>query len=431
MAPLVEVLEADVARPPARALKWIGLGLAWLATAFSAALAWKGLGIEPSSCASDCAAMAHAPGASIYGIPILAFALGLHLVLWLVIGLRAFTTSPKLIATLATLMFGLAALLLVGTAVYLVWGLVLGLTCTLCLTLHAAALVAALGVFLAGLGEPVFTRGTARHVALGMVLAALVMLLGTVSGASHRTWTQNDRTYVDADIASLCEIDTCPSAAVFRTSDLPEAALVVSQASPTVLLWIDFECTACRRELATLKSFLTEHIMKKGGLALLLRAEVAACDPSARGGDPSRCEAPAALICATRHGRPTSALAYLEWELAASPGFYTLEDRRAWLAQRVDPAARQCLDDELRMGRHGTLARHAEAARNLGQLAQAHVGCGPNQAEPAWWCFAATPSLAVFSDTAPPAMTVARELALSQLSGSARGRLLDSCVGGP
>ena len=424
-----------------RALRLAGAAFAWVATAFSAALSWSGLGVEPSSCGSDCAALATSAGASILGVPILALAFALHLTLWLSLTLAILTRGTRLFHALHTLTFALAAILLLGTAVYLTWGLVLGLACHLCLTLHAAALVAALGVFIAGLGDPLTIRGTAVPLAIATVVA-LVFWAGAAVLGGHRHGARLATTHtVEATLAAVCEADTCPAAATFPQRDLPEDALVLTanpspsatRATTTMLLYIDFECAACRRELAAMRELLQRTVTTNdAGLALLLRAEVSACDPSARGGDPARCEAPAALVCANRHGRGPSALAYLDWELAASPGYYTLEDRRTWLAQRVDPEARQCLDDELRLGRFGTLARHAEAARTLRDKARAHPGCGaPNPSDEPWWCFGSTPSVALFTDRAPQPLTTARELALGRLTGSARAGLLDTCLGGP
>lgn len=429
----------------AQVLRLGGATLAWVATAFAAALSWSGLGLLPSSCGSDCAALANSAGAALFGIPILAFAFALHITLWLTLSAALLTRGTRLGQALHTLAFALAALLLVGTAVYLTWGLALGLACHLCLTLHSAALVAALGVFVAGLGEPLAPRGVglARPLAASSILALAVGSGAAVVGHHHHDQRLAATQAAEATLAAVCEADTCPAAATFPRASLPEDALVLtgdprataSHPSTTMLLYIDFECAACRRELAAMRELLRMLVTTgDAGLAILVRAEVSACDPLARGGDPARCEAPAALVCANRHGRGPSALAYLEWELAASPGYYTLEDRRTWLAQRVDPEARQCLDDELRLGRFGTVARHAEAARTLRDQARAHTGCGgatPSPGDEAFWCFGSTPSVALFTNRAPRPLTIARELALGRLTGSARARLLDTCLGGP
>lgn len=430
--------------PLLRTLRLGGASIAWVASAFAAALSWSGLGVEPSSCGSDCAALATSSGASLFGVPILALAFALHLTLWSSLSLAILTRGTRVGQALHTLVFVLAAALLIGTAVYLTWGLVLGLACHLCLTLHAAALVAALGVFVAGLGEPLTTRGTALPLLLSaliaLVLGAAAAFFGHHQHGARLAATQS----VEATLAAVCEADTCPAAATFPRSELPDDALVLTGPPPTprgtttttsttMLLYIDFECAACRRELAAMRDLLRRTVTTGDtGLAMLLRAEVSACDPSARGGDPARCEAPAALVCATRHGRGTSALAYLDWELAASPGYYTLEDRRTWLAQRVDPEARQCLDDELRLGRFGTVARHAEAARELRAQARAHLGCSTSStSDEPWWCFASTPSVALFTNRPPRALTPAREMALGRLTGTARARLLNTCLGAP
>lgn len=451
MATASEPLELETQRAghPARGtslVRFVRLGgatLAWLATAFAAALSWSGLGVQPSSCGGDCAALANSAGAALFGIPILALSFALHLTLWLTLSAALLTRGTRLGQALHTLAFALAALLLVGTAVYLTWGLVLGLACHLCLTLHTAALVAALGVFVAGLGEPLAARGTGIALLIAAPLALAIWGGATFLGQHHHHQRLAAAQQVEATLAAVCEADTCPAAATFPRAELPEDALVLtgdprataSHPSTTMLLYIDFECAACRRELATMRELLRSLVTTgDAGLAILLRAEVSACDPSARGGDPARCEAPAALVCANRHGRGPSALAYLDWELAASPGYYTLEDRRTWLAQRVDPEARQCLDDELRLGRFGTVARHAEAARTLRDQARTHTGCGgptPSSGDEAFWCFASTPSVALFTNRAPQPLTTARELALGRLTGSARARLLDTCLGGP
>lgn len=438
---MATALEPVATTSPRHLPRIVGAALVWLGTSLAIVVAWVGLSAHPDTCVGDCAAVAQSAGSTLFGVPVLAFAFGLHLTLWLVVGVRVLV--PALSSSLQTVSFLLAAILLVGTATYLTWGLTLGLACTVCLTLHAAALVVALGVFLAGLGEPILAHASHRPVVFSGLVGVLVMGAGVALATSRHTSESADRQEIDTTLAAVCESETCPSAAFFRSQELPVEALTLSDSpGPTLLLWIDFDCAACRRELRAMGKLLTDWVTtRRAGLSALIRAEVSACDPNARGGDPARCEPGAALVCAARHGTPRSALEFLEWELGASAGYYTVQDRRTWLGQHVDPAAQRCLDDELRLGRQATISRHAEAAKTLRDIARTHPGCGGPD-EPAWWCFAATPSMAVFSNqvpktsagsspSGPTPLTIAREVALGRLTGEARAALLDTCLGGP
>lgn len=440
--------------PSVRVARGAGLGLALVATSAAVALGWLALGAPTGlgSCgASGCDAAARSGLGTIFGVPVLAISTALMAVLWSGLVLRALAPEGgRWSEALHGAVFGLAALLLLGTAVYLVAGLALGVTCPLCLGLHGLALAAAIGVYLSGLGEPVLPserRARDGVLVLGLVAAALWVLLA-MAGASRQASASNQAAERERWIGAVCEPERCPEAALIPESARPAASLILASApgAPTLLLWLDLECAACRREVLSMATLLHGLVAtRSAGLEIVLRAPSSACDPSASGGDLRACEAPAAMVCATRLGGGRAGLDYLLWELSAAPGFFALDDRKDWLRARVDIEASRCLDDELRLGRHGELARHAEAGRALQRTAAASPGCGAGRSGASaassapWWCFEGTPSMAIITDekgsgrasslTARSSLT--RELALGRLTGKAREAVLGQCLGGP
>ncbi len=416
----------------------VGLALALASTSAATVIGWLALGVETTSTscgASGCADLAASPFATLFGLPVLAFATALHAVLWLLLFVRLVAPRP---AALHAAAFALAAILLLGTAIYLVLGLVSGAPCALCLTLHALAITASVGVYVSGIGLPVVPSDSpSQRLTLFIALGASGLVIALALLGDHRAAASTSATTdYTRWLSTVCEPTTCPPSATIPNGERPEAAVVLSDPpdQPTLTLWVDLECPACRREVLGMKDQLSDLVTtRRAGLSVVLAVNSQACDPARRAGDLTQCEAPAALICATRFGAGPSGLSYLLWELSAAPGFFSLEDRRRWLVQHVDRDAAQCLDDELRLGRHGELARHASAARNLAAFAASSPGCEPG-ADPAWWCFQSTPSMAIVlpSGARPPApLSVARELALGRLNGPVRSQLLDHCLGAP
>jgi uncharacterized membrane protein len=403
-------------------LRRIGLTLALVSTSAATVIGWLALGVETTSTscgASGCADLAASPFATLFGIPVLAFATGLHAVLWLLLVVRLVTRRP---AALHGAAFALAAILLLGTAIYLVLGLVSGAPCALCLTLHALAITASVGVYMSGVGLPVLpSDGPSQRLTFIIALGASAFVIGLAFIGGHRAAATTSAA-VDHTrwLSTVCEPATCPPSATFPQNERPEAAVILSDPpdQPTLTLWVDLECPACRREILAMKDQLSDLVTtRRAGLSLVLAVDSQACDPARRGGDLTQCEAPAALVCAARFGAGPSGLSYLLWELSAAPGFFSLEDRRRWLVQHVDRDAAQCLDD----------------ARDLAAFAASSPGCD-SSTDPAWWCFQSTPSMAIVlpSGARPPApLSVARELALGQLTGPIRGQLLDRCLGEP
>ena len=428
----------DVVSRTSPILRNVGLFLALVSTSAATVIGWLALGVETTSTscgASGCADLAASPFATLLGVPVLAFAAGLHAVLWLLLFVRLFIRRP---AALHAAAFGLAAVLLLGTAIYLVLGLVSGAPCALCLTLHALAITASVGVYVSGIGMPVVpTESPTQRLTIFLALGASVLVIALAFLGNHRASATTAATIDHTRwLSTVCEPTTCPPSATIPDGERPEAAVVLSDPpdQPTLTLWVDLECPACRREILGMKDQLSDLVTtRRAGLSLVLAVDSQACDPARRGGDLAQCEAPAALICAARYGAGPSGLSYLLWELSAAPGYFSLEDRRRWLIQHVDRDAAQCLDDELRLGRHGELARHASAARNLATFAASSPGCDANS-DSAWWCFQSTPSMVIVLPSgarSPAPLSVARELALGRLTGPVRSQLLDHCLGAP
>lgn len=439
----------------------LGLALTLVASGSAIGLALAGLGPNALSRCGDACTHALADGAfaRLLGLPVLAWAAALHAALigltWALVLARA--SASRHHRALVNASWVLLALLLTGTATYLVVGLVrLEVGCKLCLAMHGLAMASALGATLHLSGaSPTSDAPTSDAPTLASSpdtadrwrrLAPTALTLALAGGAIVAgAWLFGRPRRVEATptaqwLGAVCTPSSCPSDAHFDPRALPasDEALVLARPAPghpTLVAWLDLACPACRADFAALEPLLRDLASGSGpGLSLLLRADAAACDPLASGGAPSACEAPTAMLCAARHGGPTAALDHLAWELAATPGYLTLADRRAALSNR-SPAAARCLDDELALGPRGTLAAHARAARRLAGEARAHATCGEADqhrrpgasslptAEPAWWCFEGTPSFAIVQSPAAPARSAPSDLAQTRALGMATGVL--------
>lgn len=456
-------------RAPTRgpgALGAVGLALTLLASGSAIGLAVVGLGPHAlTRCGDACAlALSDRGFASLLGLPILAWAAALHAALialtWALVLLRALPRARSDRA-LVNATWVLLALLLIGTATYLVLGLArLEVGCKLCLAMHALAMASALGATLhltaasavpntsddapddASHDAPDDAPGRASHPTRWHLAPTVITLALAAAATVGGAWLLGHPRHAEATpgaqwLGAVCTPSTCPASAHFGPRALPDPdeALVLAQPAPgrpTLVAWLDLACPACRADFAALEPLLRELAAAPSGagLSLLLRADAAACDPLASGGAPSACEAPIALLCAARHGGPDAALDHLAWELAASPGYLTLADRRAALSART-PAAARCLDDELALGPRGTLAAHSRAARRLRGEARARTTCGG--ADPAWWCFEGTPSFAIVHPRAAPEPDAspsdpAQSRALGAATGALRANTLRECL---
>lgn len=406
---------------PSRARFTLGVALATAAGAAALVIAVRAaFATTPSACGDACAtAFSQSPYAVVLGVPALLWAAALHAVLlathW------AGVLAPRRRAWLGSAQVALVLALLGGSAAYLVIGLATGVRCRVCLALHVLALVVAIGtVLLPRAADP-------PRVAQRIAVAALAV--AAWSGLAWGLSALRGRAAVDSDagpwLAAVCEPGRCPSAARFGPEVLPDEdhALVLADGPRTLVAYLDLECAACRADFAAEEPLFRALIKGGDGLRLVLRASSRACDASASGGDPRACEAPAALVCAARHAGAGKALDLLAWELAAAPGYYTLADRRQTLAA-LSPMAARCFDAELALGPRGTLGAHAEAARRLATAASVHAGC--NIAEPAWWCFASTPSFAIVEPRSLPAL--GGDDTFATATGPLRAEVLERCM---
>jgi hypothetical protein len=415
---------AATARPPSIAL--VGVGLTSFASTLALSVGLQALfSPTPGGCGADCASALARSGVSVVlGIPALAWATALHALLlvttWSAAIVERRDGGPR--GDLRTAQLALVVVLLGGSAAYLVLGLAGGVRCPLCLTMHALAVVASLGIAILpkAPGSPLPRRAAAAT----LVLAAWVLVafgLGRLE-ARRAAAALAPAASTEKWLAAVCAPDACPGAARFGPEAMPDdgAAIVLGSApGATLVAWLDLECAACRADFAAEAPLFRELARSGRGARLLLRG--GACEPGGRG-DPRTCEAPAAVICAARHGGPAAALDHLGWELSAEPGFYTIDDRRRALAA-LGPTAARCLDAELALGTRGTLAAHARAARRLARSAEGHAGCGASDLT-AWWCFSATPSFAIVDAQAPGG----QDDAFASARGDLRREVLEQCL---
>ncbi|MFO0749788.1 MAG: protein kinase [Myxococcota bacterium] len=385
----------------------LGVGLGLVATHHATAAAPAPMCLDGHGVDACRAALTNTTFAKVLGVPVAVWAAALHAVLLAAAGVRLLAKRGNL-ALLA-----LVVILLAGTTAYLVIGLVIvDVRCTLCLALHAAALGVGAGGLLVvrdirpALREPRAWAGVFGALA-GWV--ALALLIATIVRPRPAQAAERDPT-ATAERAST-RAAQCPAAVTHTFYDLPpdDASVVLadppdaapgspgSAASPRPVLVevLDLECDACRAAHATLAPLYRELAQtQRAGLRLVLLTDRPTLVARA---------APAALICAERHGGALAALDFVDWELRASPGYYTPEDRRRWLATRLDATAARCLDAELAAGAHGTLAAHASWVADMKRLAAARPECDDAAARNAWWCWVGTPSFGVFrADERPP-----------------------------
>ncbi|MCC6622015.1 MAG: protein kinase [Deltaproteobacteria bacterium] len=330
----------------------------------------------------------------VLGIPVSLWAAALHATLLAVTGLRLVTRRGDL--ALLTLVL----VLLAGTTTYLVVGLaVMEVRCTLCLAMHGSAFAVGVGGLLL-----VFDRG--RRLPLGeprawmATLVALAAWLGLALALGALVSPARARPTAQAGAAPAGQITTaaasaCPSAVTHDLLDLPPdaSAVVLAEAArdaPVLVAWIDLDCEACRAAHTALAPLYRELVQtRRAGLRLVLGADLQPRHIAARA-------APAALVCAARHGGGLAALDLVDWELYASPGFYLPADRRRWLETRLGRDAAHCLDAELVARDGGSLAAHAAWVDDARRAAAARPECVDAAARGAWWCWAGTPSFGVF-----------------------------------
>lgn len=350
--------------------------------------------------------------ARVFGLPVAAWAAALHAVLLAAIGIRLIAKRGNLALVTLTL------ILLAGTTAYLVIGLaIVDVRCTLCLAMHGAALVVGVGAILViqdlkpALRNPRAWAGVLGALAGWVALAVLITGLARPRAAL-------------AAAPSQPAASTCPAPIQHARADLPsdDASIVLSDAAPdrpVLVELLDLECSACRGAHAALAPLYRELAQtRRAGLRLVLKSADTV---------PARA-APAALICAARHGGPLAALDFIDWELRASPGYYTPEDRRRWLGRRLDRAATRCLDDELRAGGSGTLAAHATWADDIRSTSAARDTCGDATNRNAWWCWVGTPSFGVFRTNPTTTASEAMLDGLSTVSEAARNATLAQCL---
>lgn len=424
-----------LARPGPPLRRIAAVALATFGSTFAFAIALVTLIDPPSatSCGADCAiTLASHRFATVLGIPALAWAAALHAALGALTWALALS-PPHRHALLQSAQLTLVAALLAGSATYLVIGLVTDVRCAICLAMHALAVVAALGAAITP-RAPVHAPAPRRLAAALLALAAWLALAWSLGQLATRARAAAPSPSAPTDrwLAAVCDPSTCPDAAHFGPDALPDddASLVLARGpGPTLVAWLDLDCPACRADFAAQEPLYRRLVQEGRGLRLVFRASSRACDARADHGDPSRCEAPSAIICAARHAGPDAALDLLQRELSAAPGYFTRDDRRQALAALTATAAR-CFDAELALGPRGTLAAHAEAARRLAAAARTHPGCAAQGDDAPWWCFAATPSFAIAHATPPRPSTepTARALAWSAATGELRADVLERCL---
>lgn len=404
-------------------------------------------------------ALTHPSFSKVLGIPVLAWAFALHLVL-AALAITALATrraaaseNPRSSALQAARTAGAVALL-AGTIAYLAIAIgVVRVACPLCLTLHALGLVAAITAIVAlAPATRAALRALARPITWGLFAALAVLFVGLTVTADRATRAASSSvaslagdapraTAADVQLGPLAPLavaPTCAAPLIASARELPpaEAAIVIAPPTdrPVVVAHLDLDCPACRAEHATLTPLYRRlAATQEAGLRIVLWAKSRACnrylDRNASD-DQALCDAPAALVCAARHGGGLAALDYLDWEFQAEPGYYTHEARARWLDARLGNVAARCLDAELRAGPVGTVGAHAAFAAQARRTAQSESFRGCDRPD-AWWCWAGTPSFVVVQprpgdDLAPQ---TARDLdALAALSGQDRRAALAACL---
>jgi len=320
-----------------------------------------------------------------------------------------------------------------GTLWFLYVGLVqLQTKCTLCLAMHAAnaSLCIVVGWAWNHFGDrmrdlarrqgPAWKKQVGATMALGVGFW-FIASVGTEfyfseqAARLHHKRTDNQALLqARGGIMLRCPAKNCLPALVAPTAELPpdDGSLVLARAQPgrpTLVEMLDVSCPHCRHDYKERMSFLYRRWAADhpgAGLRLVLSPASNECNPAYHGDHLPNCEANAALYCAWQHA-PNTGLDYLDEEVSHAHEQVAF-DRKAWFARHASPAAVACFDREVGGG-YPAIKRQAAAGRGLRERAQARlpecrsgmqIGGKPTDPGLLFWCFAGTPSYAVFSDRA-------------------------------
>lgn len=397
----------------------------------------------PSSCAmqskgtgDSCKSALTSDAGKVLGVPIAVWGMATMAVALLAVLVFAGALSAGA-WTMASHVFSLMVLLalvnLGGTLVYLFIGLVqLQTKCTLCLAMHTAN---AAYCMLIGLTWSHFAdqfRGFARSHGPGwrpQVIATVALGAGlwfissigadfyySAQAARLHTKRQQAKTLIQerGEVMLACPSKECLPSLRYPSADVPpdNASLVIAKAAPgqpTLVEMLDVSCPHCRHDYKERMGLLYRRFLagsEGAGARLLLWPASNECNPRFGGQHEPNCQANAALVCAFQVS-PLAGLAYLDEEVSHAHEQVTF-DRQKWLSDFAGPAAVACYDSELKGG-FPALKRHVEAGAKLRERAQAlHPECrsglelGDKPMDPGllFWCFAGTPSYAVFADGA-------------------------------
>lgn len=394
---------------------------------------------------SSCAALAHGTGDScksaltseqgklmgipvaIWGVATMTVALATAAVFAGALTLGAWQVAAHVFSLLVLW----ALINLAGTLMFLYVGLVqLQTKCTLCLAMHAANAVLCIVVgwswshFGDRLRDLARQQGPAWKKQVGATMALsigfwFIACVGTdfyFAEQATRLYkkSKDNQALITArgEVMLRCPAKDCMPSIVGPTADLPptEGSLVLTEAlpgKPTLVEMLDVSCPHCRHDFKERMGLLyrrwaTDH--PGSGVRLVLWPASNECNPRYAGQHLPNCEANAGLLCAWQHS-PNTGLDYLDEETGHAHEQVTF-DRKAWLRAHANPAAVACYDKEVDGGYAG-LKKQVEAAWMLKERAQGrNVECRtgldvagkPIDPGLLFWCFAGTPSYAVFSD---------------------------------
>ncbi len=419
----------------------IGMGLGMSASQRHHELA---IGLDtgvPSSCAAtaqgkgdSCKTALTSDAGKLLGVPVANWGMatmGIAFIAALVFAGALATGAWQVAAHVFSLLVLLALIDLGGTLVYLYIGLVqLGTKCTMCLAMHTsnAAFCLVVGLAWSHMGNrmrdlartqgPAWKRQVAATVALGIGFWFIVSVGTDFYFTEQERRLQQKRTdgapliQARGEVMLACPAKNCMSSLQYTSQDMPPdgASLVLAKAAPgrqTLVEMLDMSCPHCRHEFKERMSVLYHRLLTTPdgtGARLLLWPASNECNPEYSGQKLPNCEANAALLCAWQAG-PDKGLAYADEEAGHAHEQVTF-DRPAWLKSHAGEAAAQCFNREL-ASNFVTLKRHVAAAVKLREVARGKsVECrtgldaGGKPLEPGvlYWCFAGTPSYAVFGD---------------------------------
>lgn len=318
-----------------------------------------------------------------------------------------------------------------GTLMFLYIGLVkLGTKCTLCLAMHAAnaLLCVVVGWAWSHFGDrlrdlarqqgPAWKKQVGATMALGIGFWFIACVGTDFYFAEQAKWLHkksrdNQALIVERGTVMLqCPAKDCLPSIVGPTADLPpdDSSLVLAQAAPgkpTLVEMLDVSCPHCRHDFKERMGLLYRRWSADhagAGVRLVLWPASTECNPRYTNEHLPNCEANAALLCAWQ-ANPLIGLDYLDEEVGHAHEQVTF-DRKAWLAAHATPAAVACFAKEIDGG-FVALKRQVEAAwqlrqRALGRNVECRTGLDvagkPLDPGVLFWCFAGTPSYAVFSD---------------------------------